>query len=433
MHYFHGIDEFDLNVAASHGRLAAVCRKWIMDGRSQLGTQWGDSCIVAHNDLPWRQKSAACLVASSSFALACLFRCACLLRTACDGAAQPRFSQRSCSLSSSSHQLPSQQLLSAARRLACSLRLLHRVAAVSGLYAGSCSQLRQHEVPFAYDTTAAAGAVYVGNHHGHARPWAAANSHFFPIDELQHSLQLAEPAVRLANRQRIRRLACKTLAGYTPPSLHSLHQLSVVTSWLDLDERVMQAENMSRAWESVAELSDTAYHQVSCNNASSLTGLRGLAHCALQGWTTLAVSRSNATEGPALPPASLCADPEDYLPLTEFASHPDTPPHLLVDPEEEVAPTQLDVLLATLPVSDSDNATLDYNNGPLVQQGILHLHANMHPTRTTDDDPISQFSSDAESQVASLLQRGFLVWQHAPEPTASPSWVQSWEQFAPQL
>eukprot|EP00971_Amphidinium_carterae_P281985 5597762-Amphidinium_carterae.1 len=52
--------------------------------------------------------------------------------------------------------------------------------------------------------------------HDHGPPVPPSNSHFFPLDELQHSLQLAEPAVRLANQQRIRRLACITFVGYTP-------------------------------------------------------------------------------------------------------------------------------------------------------------------------------------------------------------------------
>eukprot|EP00971_Amphidinium_carterae_P117736 2332063-Amphidinium_carterae.2 len=92
--------------------------------------------------------------------------------------------------------------------------------------------------------------------HDHGSPLAESSSHFFPMDELQHSLQLASPAVRLANQQRVRRLACITLASYTPPSLHSLHQLSVVTSWLELDERVMRPEDLARAWDSVEALSD---------------------------------------------------------------------------------------------------------------------------------------------------------------------------------
>eukprot|EP00971_Amphidinium_carterae_P052415 1031751-Amphidinium_carterae.1 len=84
--------------------------------------------------------------------------------------------------------------------------------------------------------------------HDHGPPVPQSSLHFFP-------LQLADPAVRLANQQRIRRLACISLAGYPPPSLHSLHQLSVVTSWLDLDECVIRAEDLARAWESVTALS----------------------------------------------------------------------------------------------------------------------------------------------------------------------------------
>eukprot|EP00971_Amphidinium_carterae_P253943 5041509-Amphidinium_carterae.2 len=241
--------------------------------------------------------------------------------------------------------------------------------------------------------------------------------------------------------------------GYSPPSLHPLHQLSVVTSWLDLDERVMQAENMTIAWESVAELSDVPTLNSSFDATSACSGdsissselrQRILPEGAQRARTLCPPGVDSDSDAPhvhdrgAPPQPQPCceaehSDPDDYLSLTELANHPGTPPHLLVDPEYEVAPTQLDAVHDTLHMSDSDNATLDYNQGPLAQQGMARLQACALPTRSTDDDPISQFSSDEATQAASLLQCRFPISPRSVPRRARVSWRLWWEQFAPQL
>eukprot|EP00971_Amphidinium_carterae_P233304 4630560-Amphidinium_carterae.2 len=238
--------------------------------------------------------------------------------------------------------------------------------------------------------------------HEYGPPSDPQNSHFFPLDELQHSLQLAEPAVRLANQQRIRRLACITLAGYTPPSLHSLHQLSVVTSWLELDERVQHAEDLSRAWESVAALSDVpslnssfvATSACSEDSISSNELQRGVLPEGAQRTRTLCPpginSPSSSSHGQGCPMQHTprgwdthgTSDPEDLLPLTELLEHPKTPPHLFNELADEVAPTLLECALDTLLVSDSDNATLDYRNGRPEQQDGLVTPTHLRPTRS---------------------------------------------------
>eukprot|EP00971_Amphidinium_carterae_P023549 464645-Amphidinium_carterae.2 len=216
---------------------------------------------------------------------------------------------------------------------------------------------------------------------------------------------------------------------------------------MELDERVMQADNMSRAWESVAELNDvptlnSSFEGTSACSSDSISSSelqRRILPDGAQRTRTLCPPGVDITlDNTSSDSLERCrqgaeSDPEDYPPLTELANRPDTPPRLPVDPEEEVAPTQLDVIYDTLPVSDSDDATLDYNSGPLAQQGMLHLQASLLPTRTTDDDPISQFSSDEEPHMAFLLQRGFIVRRLAPQSTAPSTWQQWWVQFAPQF
>eukprot|EP00971_Amphidinium_carterae_P080312 1589094-Amphidinium_carterae.1 len=116
------------------------------------------------------------------------------------------------------------------------------------------------------------------------------------------------------------------------------------------------------------------------------------------------------------------SDPDDHLPLTELLQHPGTPPHLFAELADEVAPTLLERAPDTLLVSDSDNATLDYNHGQLAQQGRLITQTSMMPTRSINDDPISQFSDDEELHSTSLLQRTSSLRISKDMPSLCFSW-----------
>eukprot|EP00971_Amphidinium_carterae_P338813 6476333-Amphidinium_carterae.2 len=96
-----------------------------------------------------------------------------------------------------------------------------------------------------------------------------------------------------------------------------------------------------------------ASHLASYGDASSRRALRELAHCAHLYLEWTAIVASHAHDRSVLPQPQPCceaelSDPDDYLPLTELANNPGTPPHLLVDPGYELAPTQLDALPDTL-------------------------------------------------------------------------------------
>eukprot|EP00971_Amphidinium_carterae_P282391 5606249-Amphidinium_carterae.1 len=81
-------------------------------------------------------------------------------------------------------------------------------------------------------------------------------------------------ALRLANQQRICRQVCVTLAGHVPPSLHPLHQLSVLTSWLELGDRLMQLSSLSLVWDQVARMSDAPSPASSECSPSACSSLR---------------------------------------------------------------------------------------------------------------------------------------------------------------
>eukprot|EP00971_Amphidinium_carterae_P161716 3205787-Amphidinium_carterae.3 len=82
--------------------------------------------------------------------------------------------------------------------------------------------------------------------------------------------------------------------------------------------------------------------------------------------------------------------------------------------------------------SDSDDETLDYT-GTLRAPPVATLaHAHPLPTRSTDDDPISHFSSDGENAHISLMQRGFALTHGLAEQKQEVSW-QALVAFQPEL